>query len=96
MDLADKLLWDLPINERHKLAKLLRDNPVKVLEENESLFIKALNSLTWYELIELFGPIQLDELLTDSVINKVFPQKRRKYYQNARRLLSKKPLSTPG
>lgn len=96
MNLADKLLWDIPVEQRNEIAQALQINAARVLEENESLFVKALNSLSWYELITLFGPKKLDELLKDDTINKVFPAKRREYYKNARRLLSEYALSSPG
>jgi len=94
LHIAEKLLWDVPPGKRGALAEALQEDPAGVLEENEALFVKALNSLTWYELISLFGPEKLDKLLTDNAINKVFPAKRRKYYKNARRLLSEYALSS--
>ena len=96
MNLDDKLLWDIPPQQRQEVAKQLHENPARVLEANETLFVKALNSLSWYELISLFGPEKLDKLLTDETINKVFPAKRREYYKNARRLLSEYALSSSG
>ena len=96
MSLQDKLLWDLPPGKRGALATALQEDPAGVLEENEALFVKALNSLTWYQIIRLFGPEKLEQLLTDDVIHKVFPEKRRQYYRNARRLLSKYALSSSG
>lgn len=96
MEIADKLLWDIPISQREKIKKTLNKNPARFLEKNEALFVKALNSLSWYELISLLGPERLDELLTDDIINKIFPEKRRKYYKNARRLLSEYALSSSG
>jgi hypothetical protein len=96
MNLADKLLWDKPPSERKKLAEALDKNSVELLEHNSGLFVKALNTLSWYELIELFGAGKLYNMLTDEVINKIFPAKRREYYKNARRLLSEYTLSTAG
>jgi len=92
----NNLLWDIPIDKRNELSKRLSEDPVKIMRENSSLFVKALNSLTWYELVEIFGISELDHLLTDNTINKVFPAKRREYYKNARRLLSEYTLSNPG
>ena len=96
MHIAEKILWDVPPRKRDELAGALQEDPAGVLEENEALFVKALNSLTWYELISLFGPEKLEKLLTDDVIIKVFPAKRREYYKNARRLLSEYALSSSG
>jgi len=96
MKLSDKILWDVPIQQRKKLKEALENDPIRVFEHNEELFVKALNSLSWYELVNLFGVEKLDELLTEETIGKVFPKKRREYYKNARRLLSEYALSSSG
>lgn len=90
------MLWDLPEGRRHELTKLLLDNPVAVFRENEQVFLKALNSLRWHELIKFVGKQELLSLLTDTTIRKLFPPKRRTYYINARRLLSKYCLPASG
>jgi hypothetical protein len=96
MNISEKILWDAPLHRRKELAVELNNNPCRVLKENETLFVKALNSLSWYELISIFGCKELTEMLTDDTINKVYPPQRRNYYKNARRLLSKYSLSAAG
>lgn len=90
------MLWDLPADKRDKIADEIMDNPVAAFENNEQFFIKALNSLTWYDLIKLLGKYKLNDLLKDETMNKLFPPQRRKFYKNAKRLLSKYALSSPG
>lgn len=90
------MLWDVPADKRDKIVDEIMDNPVAAFENNEQYFIKALNSLTWYDLINLLGKYNLNELLKDKTMNKLFPPQRRKFYQNAKRLLSKYALSSPG
>lgn len=92
VDLTIKLkamLWDLPENKRMKIAKEIQSKPVETFLNDDQIFIKALNSLKWYELIRLVGNQNLHMLLTESIIQKLFPVQRRTYYTNARRLLSK-------
>jgi hypothetical protein len=96
MNLADKLLWDKPLQERKRLTEKLGKSPAQTLEDNDALFVKALNTLSWYELIDIFGAAKLSELLTDDIIDKLFPTGRREYYKNARRLLSSYALSPAG
>jgi hypothetical protein len=96
MNLADKLLWDRPYSERRELAEALEKDPVRMFNRHNDLFVKVLNTFSWYELVELLGMEKLHQMLTDDVISKVFPAKRREYYKNARRLLSKFSLSTAG
>ena len=90
------MLWDIPETKRQELANIIISNPVDTFLQDNQLFIKALNSLNWYELIKLVGKQNLLYLLTDSTIQKLFPAQRRTYYTNARRLLSKYSVPTSG
>ncbi len=97
--LADKInamLWDLPESRRQEICRKIIDNAAETFRNDEQLFIKALSSLQWHELIRLTGKEDLIELLTDATIQKLFPVKRRSYYTNARRLLSKYSLPASG
>jgi len=92
IDLKIKLkamLWDIQENRRMKIVDEILVNPVEKFRNDDQVFIKALNSLKWYELIKLVGKQNLLLLLTDSTIQKLYPAQRRTFYINARRLLSK-------
>jgi len=92
IDLKIKLkamLWDIQETRRMKIADEILVNPVEKFRNDDQVFIKALNSLKWYELIKLVGKQNLLLLLTDSTIQKLYPVQRRTFYINARRLLSK-------
>jgi hypothetical protein len=88
----DAMLWDIPKNQRSVIIDDLLSEPFETFKNDDKLFIRALNSLKWYELIRLLGRQNLLLLLTDANIQKLFPAQRRTYYTNARRLLSKYPL----
>lgn len=90
------MLWDMPADKRDIVAREIMDNPFMTFKNNEQLFLKAMNSLSWYDLINLLGKQDLNDLLNETTINKLFPPQRRKFYHNAKRLLSKYALSTPG
>ena len=99
VDLQIKLkamLWDIPEDQRMKMVKDMLSKPVETFQNNDQVFIRALNSLKWYELTRLVGTQNLMLLLTDATIQKLFPVQRRTYYTNARRLLSKYTLPTSG
>jgi hypothetical protein len=83
------MLWDIPENKRLEITNKILSNPVESFRSDDQIFIKALNSLRWYDLIRLVCKQNLVGLLTDSTIQKLFPVQRRTYYTNARRLLSK-------
>jgi hypothetical protein len=90
------MLWDIPPDQRDVIVAEILGHPALTFENNEQLFLRSLNSLTWYDLIHLMGKDKLYTLLKDETIDKLFPVQRRKYYHNAKRLLSKYALSTPG
>lgn len=90
------MLWDVPENKRLEIINKILTNPTESFKNNDQIFIKALNSLQWYELVNLIGTNNLLSLLTDSTIQKLFPVQRRTYYTNARRLLSKYLVSSAG
>jgi ABC-type lipopolysaccharide export system ATPase subunit len=90
------MLWDVPEDQRTEIAGKILSDPVGIFKTDDQIFIKALNSLGWYELIRLVGKQNLVVLLTDTTIQKLFPVQRRNYYINARRLLSKYSLPIPG
>lgn len=90
------MLWDKPETRRSEITQKILQTPVETFGHDDQLFIKALSSLNWYELNQLVGKQNLMALLTDSIIKKLFPRQRQLYYINARRLLSKYSVSTPG
>lgn len=90
------MFWDMPPDARKKAAEKVIRDPVKAFSD-ESILLKALNSLSWYELVQLSGgPHNLVRLLDDKVIERLFPESRRNYYRNAKRLLSKYIISVAG
>ena len=88
------MLWDIPEPRRLEIVNKILSNPAETFQNEDQLFIKALNSLKWYELIKLVGKQNLLTLLTDTTIQKLFPVQRRTHYTNARRLLSKYTVPT--
>jgi hypothetical protein len=89
----DGMFWDLaPAAKKEAVEKITKD-PIGSFQD-EQVFLRALNTLGWYELIKLTGSDNLLKLLNDTTISRLFPESRRRYYANAKRLLSKYTLST--
>jgi len=88
----DGMFWDLAPAAKKEAMKKISKDPVTAFHDKQ-LFLRALNTLGWYELIKLMGSDNLLKLLNDSTIAGLFPEGRRKYYTNAKRLLSKYTLS---
>jgi hypothetical protein len=89
------MLWDLPEDKVEKLLEQILQNPQMAFQDQQ-LLIRGLNSLTWYDLIQLLGYNNLYQLLSENVISKLYPRQRQVYYRNAKELLSKYTLSSPG
>ena len=79
------MLWDLPSDKSKKLLELILQNPQKAFQDQQ-LLIRGLNSLNWYDLIHLLGYNNLLQLLTESVISKLYPRQRQIFYKNAKEL----------
>lgn len=90
------MFWDLSPAAKEKAVEEIISDPVRALTDKQVL-LRVLNTLSWYELVELTGgPSNLFHLLNDSIIAMLFPETRREYYRNARRLLSKYIISPAG
>jgi hypothetical protein len=89
------LFWDLPPEIRKETIIKIINDPGHIFT-NEQLLLRALSTLSWYELVELAGNRNILELLPEKVINRLFPMGRRRYYMNAKRLLSKYTVSISG
>lgn len=89
------MFWDRAPEIRNKIISQINENPVDALHD-EQILNRALSTLNWYELIQLIGSEEMLKLLTDNTINGLFPESRRKFYTNAKRLLSKYTLPVSG
>ena len=90
------MFWDMsPVARQKALGSIIND-PVKAFSD-EQILLRVLNTLNWYELVKLTGgPENMVKLLDDTIIARLFPETRREYYRNARRLLSKYIISVTG
>lgn len=90
------MFWDLPSSARKKAVESVINDPLKAFND-ERILLKALSTFSWYELIQLAGgPAYLARLLDDKIIARLFPESRRKYYTDGKRLLSKYIISPAG
>ena len=89
------MLWDLPVEKRDVILKMIILNPQEAFCD-EKLLVRGLNSLKWYELLQILGSENLFKLLTDNVISSLFPAERRTFYKNAKELLSKYSIPAAG
>ncbi len=87
------LFWDLSSEEREIEAKNIIQNPF-FISQNKALKIRVLTGLNWFDLTKLFTLSEIYQLLSDDVLNSLFPKSLRNYYSDAKRLLSKYIISS--
>ena len=59
-----------------------------------TLFIKMLNNLTWYEIIEIIHIDRIKQLLTDKIINKIRIKSIQNNYAKLKKILRNETLSS--
>jgi hypothetical protein len=75
-----QILWDYNIPAEDIEAVLNGEMKMAGHYTQEMLFLKILESYSWFTIIELFGPIRIKSLLTNQVIKKLrSPSLRLKY-----------------
>jgi hypothetical protein len=75
-----QILWDYNISAEDIEAVLRGDIKQAGHYNQEMIFLKILESYSWYTVLDLFSPIQIKELLTNQVIKKLrSPSLRLKY-----------------
>jgi hypothetical protein len=79
---VNSMLWDYPLDKRVQIIEQIFNNS-KVAFENKELALRAINSLTWYELLEILSIQEIYELLDDRILNRLFPKSRKNFYLDA-------------
>jgi hypothetical protein len=75
-----QILWDYNISAEDIDAVLLGDLKQAGHYNQEMIFLKILESYSWFTILQLFSPIQIKYLLTNKVIKKLrSPSLRIKY-----------------
>jgi len=75
-----QILWDYTISAEDIEAVLRGDMKQAGHYNQEMIFLKILESYSWFTVLQLFSPIQIKNLLTSQVIKKLrSPSLRLKY-----------------
>ena len=82
-----QLMWDYNISPE-EVDKLVKgETEFAGHYDINSLFVKMLNNLSWYEIIEIFQIDKIKLLLTDEIINKLRFKSIQDNYARLKRLL---------
>lgn len=89
---VSNLFWELPPEIKEHYVEIILSDPKESLID-KSLFLKVLSGLDWFDLNKLLTNSELYDLLTDDLLNRIFPFSLQNYYKDAKRLLQKYSLS---
>ncbi len=82
-----KINWDTPIPEA-ELLKMLKGEPSRDFEAyRKSLYIKIVNGFSWHQVRKMITEDKLPSVLTDEVIQGLFPRNLREKYRYVQSLL---------
>jgi hypothetical protein len=87
--ILSRLFWDVEKNQMD-LEKLLEEK-IETIEDLQSqqFFCRLLTSCDWYTLLKLIPSGKLEFVLSDAVIDRLFPKDLKNKYIYARNLLSR-------
>ncbi len=89
-----QLMWDYNISPE-EVDKLVKgETEFAGHYDINRLFIKMLNNLSWYEIIEIFQIDEIKLLLTDEIINKIRFKSIQDNYARLKRLLRNETVSS--
>ncbi len=92
--ILDQILWDYNISTEDIEAVLTGEKKLAGHYNREMLFRKILESYSWFTIIQIFTPKEIQGLLTDQTISKLrSPSLRRKYEFVQKRLLEIIPIT---
>ncbi len=88
--LLSRIFWDLHINS-NEISKML-DRPIEEITTNTlhiNLYRRLLTSCDWYTLIKLIPLEKINEILSDLIIEGIYPKDIKRKYIYARKYLSR-------
>ncbi len=86
-NILKKLFWDYEV-QGNELQDVLQGKILRVGHiDKERIYSRMLSTLNWYIILDLAGTDHLDEVLSDSVIDRLYPKDIKKKYAIAKRIL---------
>ena len=91
--ILSRLFWDTKTSS-NDIDELINKR-IKTIEDAQSrqFFDRLLTSCDWYTLLKLIPPNKLETVLTEPILNNLFPKDLKKKYLYAREILSRRSLS---
>ena len=96
ISLIKKIIWDYNIDPL-KIIDVISGKLERIYQfDAEKIFIRMLERLTWYDLINILGIDRIKSLLTADVIEKLRDPYMQEKYEFVRRILQKEAVSFSG
>ena len=92
LDLMKSLNWDYLDKHEDMLAVIEGRLESSGAFNQEKLFVRSMERLCWYYLIDLWGTEKIKYLYTQEIAKRIWPKERRWLYDYAIRVLRKEPL----
>jgi hypothetical protein len=95
-NILTRLFWDIKLNQID--ADKFIEEKIQSIEYSQSqqFFSKVLASCDWYTLLKLLPPAKLHLVLSDPILDRLFPKDLKQKYIYARETLSRRPISFSG
>jgi hypothetical protein len=90
------IIWDYNVNADELIDVITGKKEKAGPFDAERLFVRMLERLSWYELIDLLGIKYIKDNLNESAIKKIRFNLLRERYETIRQILSGAPLSFSG
>jgi len=82
-----RLFWDYEVSEE-EFQDILKGKISRAGHlDKETLYVRILTSLDWYSILDLVGTQHLQELLSESVLSRIYSKDLRRKYAVAKRVL---------
>jgi hypothetical protein len=88
--------WDYNIDPSKLYLILLDKNPSIGSLTKEKILLRLIETLSWYEILDLLGKDYLRKNLTKDITNKIRNSVLRERYEYVRRILQNEALSSSG
>jgi len=93
--LINQILWDYTISDRDIDALMLGEIKMAGHYTREMIFLRLIESYSWFTILQLFTPVDIQHILTNQLISKLRSPSLRQKYEFVRKRLQQ-TLPAPG
>lgn len=87
--LLSKVFWDYNLDIKEIIKTIDNDT---ITHNKKQIFVRCLQRLPWHNVVGIFGFDAAKTLLTNDVIEQIWPKERREHFATLQKLLRGEPL----